>query len=64
MGEGGVLVGFGHVGHREEDQLLLLELHLGCSCFQILFEGVGAGLVESWVFFEVGVDVVNAEVDV
>ena len=64
MGEGVVLLGFGHVRHGEEDQLLLLELDLGRSGLQIFFEGVGAGLVEHGVSFEVGVHVVDAEVDV
>ena len=62
MGECVVFLGFGHVWHGKEDELFLLELDLGGSGFQIFFEGVGAGLVEHRMSFEVGVHIVDAEV--
>ena len=63
MGECWILLRLLHMGHWEEDQLVLVQLHLGSSGFKIFFEGCWAVVIENTVSFEVGVDIVNTEID-
>lgn len=63
MSESWVLLRFGHMRHREEDELILVQFYFRGSGLQILFEGRETGVIENAVSFQVGMDIVDAEVD-
>lgn len=58
-----ILLGFWHVRHGEQNELVFIEFHFRCSCLEVFLESNRTAVVKRVLPSEVRVDVIDAEVD-